>query len=223
MIKYIYPIGNIRLAEIYFKEIKKILSENLSVLDIGCGDGIINQFKGEFNQYEGIDLGTGNYKEMEDNNVSYIRNSNQIEIEVQKRKFNLGLLINVIEHTETFTDLFEVVLKSSEKYVFVALPNEANIHNRLDFLLTGRIRSHDLRMYGTHLNLRHLWLIKPCFAEVILTRIAEAEGYHVLKKLSVTSLPNTYWKRILYRLCLKFLSKSITTRNFGILFVRKNT
>lgn len=214
----IYGYGNFRLSVHYYRHILKDLSSGKSILDIGCGDGVVGTIVEDDVVYKGLDIGAGCYDEIERDDIHYIRDYDQLLSSIENQKSDISLLLNVLEHTFDFTELFEKALLNSNEYVFVALPNEENIHLRLDFLLGKGITSHTLDMVGLHVNRRHLWLIQEKKAEEILVKVAKKHNFVLESKHRTISYPSTMWKRVVYKGLTSFLPWSLKSRNFGFLF-----
>ena len=86
-------------------------------------------------------------------NLKYFRNAAQTEIylsKINKKKYDCVVLMDVLEHTDTFLKLFYLALKKSNKYVLVGLPNEDYIMSRLRFMFGKGLMTHGLEMIHTH-------------------------------------------------------------------------
>lgn len=214
----IYSFGSIRLAPHYYNHILKGISQNKSILDIGCGDGIIGTVVDPGIKYIGLDIGAGSYEEVNRKNIYYIRDYETLLQSIEKNKSDISILVNVLEHTLDFTSLFEKALQNTNEHILVTLPNEENIHLRLNFLFGRGITSHTLDMVGKHVNHRHLWLIQMEKAKEILVKLAESHGFELNGFYQTISFPKTKWKSIIYRLIMKFLPWKLKSRNFALLF-----
>ena len=60
------------------------------------------------------------------------------------RKFEVVTLMDVLEHTDTFVDLFKKSLKKSSKFDMIGLPNEDCLLSRFEFLIGTNIKTHGL-------------------------------------------------------------------------------
>jgi 2-polyprenyl-3-methyl-5-hydroxy-6-metoxy-1,4-benzoquinol methylase len=219
--KNIFGYGNVRLGPHYYKFLLEDVSRNKRVLDIGCGDGVISSVVGDSVEYMGVDIGAGCYDEVDNPNIKYIRDHNELLSYIKASKPDISMLINVLEHTFDFSGLFNQALESTKDVVLVSLPNEENIHLRLGFLFGKGINSHGLEMYGKHVNHRHLWLIQISKAEKILKNIAETYGFEMIEKNHYIAYPTTKWKRVIYKLGMLFLPWNVKSRNFILLFRKK--
>lgn len=215
--KNIHAIGNVRLAVEYFKHIILPLNPS-SILDIGCGDGVIVDHISSNTKYRGLDIGAGCYPERSNARIDYIYDKVGLIEELKFANADMVLLINVLEHTEEFSELFNIALQSSNKYVFICLPNEENIHNIINFASGNGINSHGLEMHGKHLNQRHLWLIQEAKARTILENIAHQRGFKIYSSHYSISYPNTFYKRLIYKCFMIFLPWRFKSRSFAYLF-----
>ena len=211
-----------RLAVHYYKCLIEPVMDGKTVLDIGCGDGVIGKVVAADVTYRGLDIGAGIYSETDDSQVAYIRDYPELLVAIGTSRADVSLLINVLEHTFDFTGLFEKALENTNDMVMVALPNEENIHARLRFFMGRGLLTHDLDMYGKHVNHRHLWLIQIPEAEAILSEIALKHGFQLIKKVHHLSLPNTTWKRVLYKLGVSLLPWTLTAHGFALIFKKSN-
>ena len=216
--KNIYGQGNVRLAVHYYKYLVEQFSKDKSITDIGCGDGILSKVRSKEIIYRGIDIGAGIYNEDDSHEISYIRNYTELIDEIKSKKTDISLLINVLEHTFDFTDLFETALNNTNDIVFVALPNEENLAARIRFLLGKGILTHTLDMHGLHVNHRHLWLIQIPLAERILVETAKKYNFKLQNKCHYLGYPNTRWKRNFYRLGVSILPWRLKANGFALTF-----
>jgi hypothetical protein len=220
--KDLFGYGKIRLAAHYYKSLVEPHVHGKSILDIGCGDGMIGTITADNVTYQGLDIGAGIYSERPSPDVSYIRDYPELLSAIGAKSVDVSLLINVLEHTFDFTGLFEKALENTRDLVFVALPNEESLRARLRFLMGKGILTHTLDMHGLHVNHRHLWLIQIPEAESILVEVASKYGFKLIKKSHYLGYPNTKWKRILYKLGVSLLPWTLKASGFSFIF-RKAT
>lgn len=215
----IHATGNVRLAVEYFKHIISG-ADCQSILDIGCGDGVLLNYLNADLVYKGVDIGAGCYNQTTHESLLYIQDRKELEVAILREHVDMVLLINVLEHTEDFSGLFELALQVAKKSVFVCLPNEENIHNIFSFLVGNGIPSHGLDMYGKHLNHRHLWLIQEKIAKKILIDTARKYGFKLSSTHYSISYPNTSYKRMIYKFIMSLLPWRLKSRSFACMFVR---
>jgi len=123
-----------------------------SILDIGCGGGVLMKLVNKNVKYLGVDADAGIYKRKKHKNLKYFRNAAQTESYLSKinKKYDCVVLMDVLEHTDTFLKLFYLALKKSNKYVLVGLPNEDYIMSRLRFMFGKGLMTHGLEMINTN-------------------------------------------------------------------------
>ena len=104
--------------------------------------------------YLGVDADAGIYKKNKNKSIKYFKNAHVTEkfLRNHKKKYDCVVLMDVLEHTDKFDELFKIALKKSRKYVMVGLPNEEYLLNRLRFLIGKGIPTHGLEMVGTKLD-----------------------------------------------------------------------
>jgi 2-polyprenyl-3-methyl-5-hydroxy-6-metoxy-1,4-benzoquinol methylase len=214
----IYGYGNVRLVQHYYKYLIEPEAQDKTLLDIGCGDGVVGTIVQDGVSYHGVDIGAGIYSEKPSPNVRYIRDYNELLNEILNSEVDISMLMNVLEHTFDFTGLFEAALKSTKSTVVVSLPNEENVHNRLDFLFGRGVKTHTLDLVDYHVNHRHLWLIQIPQAVKALSVVAQRYGFTLSSKLHYVAYPNTLWKRVFYRAGMVFLPWTLKARNFVLIF-----
>ena len=216
--KNIYGYGNVRLALHYYKFLVEPNVRGKSILDIGCGDGIIGTVSSADVDYKGLDINAGIYGVVDRPDVKYIPDFSELLSAVEANVVDASLLIDVLEHTYDFTDLFEKALANTRNFVFVTLPNEENIRVRIRFLFGKGIKTHGLDMHGLHINHRHLWLIQIPEAERLLTKVANKHNFELVNKTHFIGYPSTKWKRILYKLVTNFLPWNLKATAFSLTF-----
>ena len=219
----IYSIGKSSEGYAYIKYFLKNHNNIKSFLDIGCGNGNLLKLMDKNISYLGVDSNAGIYKPKKNKYIKYFKTSEQTEnyIKKQNKKFDCVVLMDVLEHTDTFLKLFNLALKKSNKYVVVGLPNEESFLSRLNFLLGKGIPTHGLEMVGTKPGHKHQWLIqyKPAFS--LLNNSAKKNNFNFYNRYFFITLPNNFLKRIIYKFILIFLPKKIKMNNFCLIFSKK--
>ena len=83
-----------------------------SILDIGCGNGNLKKLMNKDIAYLGVDSNAGIYKPKKSKYIKYFKNSKKTEEYINKlKKFDCIALMDVLEHTDNFIDLFNIALK----------------------------------------------------------------------------------------------------------------
>jgi 2-polyprenyl-3-methyl-5-hydroxy-6-metoxy-1,4-benzoquinol methylase len=106
------------------KEVKNLIKRDSSVLDIGCGDGLIShilaqkrcEVKGYDINVEGIKVAKKKTMQEEYLIKPQFECKSFEEIE-EKRKYNYAIAIDVIEHVENVKALLSKIKKYGEKFI----------------------------------------------------------------------------------------------------------
>ncbi|MDC0876562.1 methyltransferase domain-containing protein, partial [Candidatus Pelagibacter sp.] len=144
----IFSIGKFSQGYGYFMFFLKKNKFIQSCLDIGCGNGNLLKLMNKKSLYLGLDSNAGIYKKKRNKKIKYFDNGKQVDEFLNKlnKKFEIVTLMDVLEHTDTFVDLFKKSLKKSSKFVMVGLPNEDCLLSRFEFLIGKGIKTHGLEM-----------------------------------------------------------------------------
>ena len=118
------------------------LDENASILDAGCGEGVlVEEFSEKGRAIEGLDL---NYAS------EFVRQGNILAMPYENERFNAVLLLDVFEHL-AYSDqpkaLQEIrrVLKPDGLFL-VSIPNLAHLNSRIRMLLLGGLDRTDIEL-----------------------------------------------------------------------------
>ncbi len=204
----------------YVKMFFKFNNKINSFLDIGCGSGNLIKLMSKSITYLGVDADAGIYKKKNNKNIKYFANANMTEkfLKNQKKKYDCVALMDVLEHTDTFVDLFKIALNKSNRFVMVGLPNEYFLLNRLRFLFGKNIPTHGLEMVGTKPGHKHQWLIQHDKALSILSNYGKKFNFKLYKKFYFITLPRNKFKRYIYKLLVFFLPHNLMMGNFCFIF-----
>ena len=170
-----------RLAALITKQILPELPEINSLLDIGCGDGIVGDLLPSDCDYRGIDLSNASIyeKNTEDSRITYSRPEDLKQTLCQSDKADAVLMLDVLEHTPTFTELFELSLPQANHYVIVSLPNELFLLERLKFMTGKEHPAHSLDLISLPVGFKHQYLINTAKARQILSSTAKQHGFYL--------------------------------------------
>jgi 2-polyprenyl-3-methyl-5-hydroxy-6-metoxy-1,4-benzoquinol methylase len=194
-----------------------------SFLDIGCGNGILQKLISKNTNYLGVDANVGIYKKKKSKKVKYFKDAQKTEeyLNNLKAKYDCVALMDVLEHTDSFFKLFKIALYKSSKYVVVGLPNEDYLIARLRFLFGKGILTHGLEMINTKPGHKHQWFIQYKVALPLIENFANKNKFKLSEKLFYINQPSNFFKRIIYKLAIFFIPKTIMMNNFCLIF-KKN-
>ena len=207
----------------FFKYFLKKHKHIKSFLDIGCGNGILKKLIDNKSNYLGVDANAGIYKKKKSNSIKYFKDAQKTEkyLKNLNKKFECVILMDVLEHTDSFLKLFKIALNKSSKYVVVGLPNEDYIIARLRFLFGKGILTHGLEMINTKPGHKHQWFIQYKVALPLIENFANKNKFQLSEKFFYINQPSNFFKRIIYKLAIIFIPKTIMMNNFCLIF-KKN-
>jgi 2-polyprenyl-3-methyl-5-hydroxy-6-metoxy-1,4-benzoquinol methylase len=199
-----------RKASYMAENIVNNLSGITSVLDIGCGDGVVGTLLSDGIDYSGIDIGAEIYPESDAENVTYLRSEEKIDaaLDSMDTSFDAVLLFDVLEHTPQFIDLFDRACAKSQKFVVVSLPNEFNAFCRLRFLMGQGFETQSVELANYPDGHRHMWVVCPDIAKKLLANRAAEFGFSLKDEYLWRLMPKNLMKRALYSLCMALTSPS---------------
>lgn len=164
---------------------KQILAryEVRSVLDVGCGDGVVRRHLPKGCKYKGVDISSACiYEQNRDESCIIYASPAEIPSIIEEESWNTILLLDVLEHTRDFTSLFELSLGKSERVV-VSLPNELFIYDRLRMLMGRELNAHSLDLVNMPEGFRHQYIINLDKARSILERLAYTSGFRLVEEV----------------------------------------
>jgi len=144
-----------------------------SVVDIGCGDGVVGTLLPESCGYRGIDLSNASiYKQnSSDKRISYSQPEQLEQVLSSTEPADAVLLLDVLEHTRKFTELFEQAIPLAKRYLIVSLPNELFVLDRLRMLAGREHTTHSLDLINMPEGFKHQYVINIQKARNILSAI----------------------------------------------------
>lgn len=163
-----------RLAAIITSRVLPQLANVNSVIDIGCGDGVVGTLVPSTWSYRGIDLNNAAIYEqnLKDERIIY-SSPDQLEAVLSNSEpADVVLMLDVLEHTRQFCDLFERAIPLAKQYLVVSLPNELFLVDRLRLLAGKEHPTHSLDLITLPEGFKHQYLINIAKARRILADLA---------------------------------------------------
>lgn len=173
-----------RLAATITSSVLPHLSQVQSVLDIGCGDGVVGTLLPADWRYRGIDLSNAAIYEQNASDERILYSSpDQIEaVLASSEPADVVLMLDVLEHTRRFCDLFERAIPLARRYLIVSLPNELFLLDRLRLLAGKEHPAHSLDLIDLPEGFKHQYLINIAKARQILSGVASRHGFSLVEE-----------------------------------------
>lgn len=173
-----------RLAELIATQVLPNYNSE-TILDIGCGDGIVSRHLPEGCQYTGLDISDACiYEQRHDNpKVRYVQADEIPDLMSREGPWDTVLLLDVIEHTRQFTLLFELALTRAERQVVVSLPNELFVLDRIRMLRGHELNAHSLDLLNQPEGFKHQFIINIAKARTLLSEKAAAAGFELKEEI----------------------------------------
>ena len=199
----IRQLSSERLAELVTRHVVNSRSDIKSVLDIGCGDGVVADFLSPKAIYQGIDITEACIyeKKVSDKRIDYVSNENLVTVIDQASRADCIMLLDVLEHTSDFVGLLKAAAVKKPKYIVVSLPNELFVYDRLRFLLGVEHPAHSLTLVGLPNGFKHQYLINISKARSLLSTTLHEYNYHLSEEIYRELKP----KKIFMRIPMTFL------------------
>ena len=173
-----------RLAELIATRILPNYTST-TLLDIGCGDGVVSRHLPSQCDYTGLDISDACiYEQRHDNpKVRYVQADQIPDLMRSEGPWDTVLLLDVIEHTRRFTPLFELALTRANQQVVVSLPNELFILDRLRMLRGHELNAHSLDLVDQPEGFKHQFIVNIDKARSLLSQRAEALGFNLTEEI----------------------------------------
>ena len=156
-----------------------------SILDIGCGDGVVGEHLPTNTNYLGLDIVEASiYEQKHDKpNIRYVQPDAITNIVQKEGPWDMILLLDVLEHTRSFTGLFEEAMPSTNKYVVVSLPNELFFLDRLRMVTGKELNAHSLDLTGQPEGFKHQFIININKARELLSKKASQNNFQLKEEV----------------------------------------
>jgi SAM-dependent methyltransferase len=173
-----------RLAELIARQVLP-RHPGSSVLDIGCGDGVVGRWLPQGTTYRGLDLADACiYDQSHDNPaIRYVDPAQLNEVVRSEGLFDTVLVLDVLEHTRRFTPLFELALGQARRTVVVSLPNELFLLDRLRYLGGKEVPAHSLDQLDRPEGFKHQFIINIAKARALLEQVARPAGFDLVEEV----------------------------------------
>lgn len=170
--------SDVRLAQEITLSIVNRLDSVQSILDIGCGDGVVQDFINERISYSGIDVvGACIYPVSNSRDVQYVPGDKLFDVLEKERKRDCVLLLDVIEHEESFVGLAGKAADIANNYIVISVPNELFFLDRLRFLGGKELPAHSLTLVDLPKGFKHQYIVDTRKAEDILVKYLDKRGF----------------------------------------------
>lgn len=192
----------VKLDKINFSK-RTILSlvKEGTVLDIGCGDGLLMEcLKRENNiKIKGIDISSKAIEICKSRGLDCVQGDITDTLPFADNSFNSVLLIDVLEHIFQPGDVLKEAHRVCTDYVYISVPNFVSFPARLQILL-GQVPENNTARDG------HVyWMTKK-----VITDLLNKAGFEVEE-----IIVNTFWEKV-----LKYV-KNLNQSFFGLSFIIK--
>lgn len=193
------------IAKTFFKEI----AESKNVLDVGCDNNTLKKIIGE--KVTGIDLyGVSDFKiDLEKEGLSRFKN----------QEFDFIVCTEVLEHLESFYEMLDELMRVSNRYVLISLPNCLNMFTQWNILRHRRIG----KFYGLPFEKptdRHRWFFGYQDIDLFFHRYCHKNNYRITRKFLHCNYSHAF-KGIIVRMTVKLFDIDNASQSYWILISKK--
>jgi len=135
-------------------------------------------------RYRGIDLSNAAIYEQNASDERILYSSpDQVEaVLAGSEQADVVLMLDVLEHTRRFYDLFERAIHLARRYLIVSLPNELFLLDRLRLLAGKEHPAHSLDLIDLPEGFKHQYLINIAKARQILSGVASTQDFGLVQE-----------------------------------------
>lgn len=196
----------------------------ISILDIGCGDGIVSKHLPENIQYLGLDINEACIYEQKHDNplIRYVQPNAIQSLMGDAGPWEMILLFDVLEHTRGFINLFEAAMQSSSKYVAVSLPNELFILDRLRMMKGKELNAHSLDLVAQPEGFKHQYIINIDKARDLLMSSAKNLGFKLTEEILRPLRPRNLFFIPISKILTRITSEQLWSQGSIFIFERQS-
>ena len=181
-----------------FELVRSVLEEKFlsaagrrpKLLDVGCRDCALKPYVADLADYAGVDL-VQNPQGSVDHVLDVSRG-----LPFADRAFDAVVALDLVEHLDDFAGGLDELLRVSDRYLLVMLPNMAHALFRVMFLRRGTIGGKYDMKYGQGQD-RHRWLTTQAQCDALMQDFARARNL----RLATTWLNDSPKKRAFAAAC----------------------
>lgn len=180
-----------------------------SVLDVGCRDAALAD------DLPGVDYAGADLAADPRGRVKYVGDITRMAID---RTFDAVVALDILEHLERPSELFDRLVPLADRYLLISFPNTYDLKSRFKFAVRGQLGGKYV-FSDQHSEDRHRWLMNR---DEILAFFAAKAGKHRLKlqvhDLKYGALKNRGRRALGGRLLSRLLPSRLTSATVFALF-----
>lgn len=185
------------------------IAASANILDVGCDYNTLKKIVGS--KVIGVDLyGEPDFKvDFEKEKLSRFRDS----------EFDMVVCTEVLEHLENFHEMFDELMRTSNRFVLISLPNCMSLFARIGILFQGNAG----KFYGlpsTKPDDRHRWFFSHTDIEKFFQHYTTHHSVSIRRRFLHCNFSNS-WKGILVRSLVKLFGINTAAQSYWILLEKK--
>ena len=196
-----------------------------SILDIGCGDGVVSDHIPAETEYLGLDINEACIYEQKHENpkVRYVKSSAIPDLVSNEGPWDMVLLFDVLEHTRDFTNLFDLAIRHSNQYVVVSLPNELFMLDRLRMIVGQELNAHSLDLIAQPDGFKHQYIININKARSLLASKGSQLGFELIEEIIRPLKPKNIMYSPINKIITKLTSDQLWSQGSIFVFKKRRT
>lgn len=187
------------------------ITESASLLDVGCDYNTLKKIVGP--KVIGVDLyGDPDFKiDFEKEKLTRFRDG----------EFDMVVCTEVLEHLENFHEMFDELMRVSNRFVLISLPNCMSLFARADIFFRGNAG----KFYGlpfTKPDDRHRWFFSHTDTEKFFQQYVSRHPVSIRRRFLHCNFSNS-WKGILVRTLVRLFGINTAAQSYWILLEKKSS